>query len=144
MQQGTSNSGTDVISNESQITTQNAGSSSVPAPEVFLDSTSIPVISWNSFLLSDHVSTHLFLYLLISDSLIFCSNFCSYRVGNLISRICSIPVFITSTRITVLSVYHKVWLFWIHKLILLVPRNSRFVENLKMKHRILDREPVTR
>ncbi|XP_073280502.1 uncharacterized protein [Primulina huaijiensis] len=60
-QQGTSNRGTDVISNESQMTTQNAGSSSVPAPEVFLDSTSIPVISWISFLLSYHVSTHLFL-----------------------------------------------------------------------------------
>lgn len=61
MQQGTSNCGTDLISNESQMATQNAGSSSLPAPEVFLDSASIPVISRISILLSNHVSTHLFL-----------------------------------------------------------------------------------
>ncbi|XP_073157424.1 basic helix-loop-helix protein 79-like isoform X2 [Henckelia pumila] len=48
MQQGTSSRGTVVISNESQMTAQNAGSSSVPAPEVFLDSTSIPISGWDS------------------------------------------------------------------------------------------------
>lgn len=52
MQQGTSNRGTDLISNESQMATQNAGSSSVPGPEVFLDSASIPqllqISGWDS------------------------------------------------------------------------------------------------
>ncbi|KZV47605.1 Basic helix-loop-helix DNA-binding superfamily protein isoform 1 [Dorcoceras hygrometricum] len=46
------NRGTDVRPNESQMTTQDAGSSSVPAPEVFLDPTSIPqflqISGWDS------------------------------------------------------------------------------------------------
>ncbi|XP_075498438.1 basic helix-loop-helix protein 79-like isoform X1 [Primulina tabacum] len=52
MQQGTSNHGTNLILNESQMATQNEGPSSVLAPEVFLDSASIPqllqISSWDS------------------------------------------------------------------------------------------------